>query len=316
MVPDAPSGDSSYDVFSRQQWASFGSPAQSTLPVADISRLVATSEPLLADEVADIYHPLAQFLEMQATSKGDVNTRVDTFLALDRQPVPYIIGIAGGVAVGKSTTARVLQALLRQTASSPRVDLLTTDGFLYPNATLEERGLMDRKGFPESYDQRGLVALLAATKAGAPEVVAPIYSHHAYDIVPGQFQVIRRPDILLVEGLNVLQVNTKGASPDHVVVSDFFDFSIYVDAAETDVAQWFEDRLLDLRATVLQEPDSFFHRFASLPDDEVRAIAHTIWSDINLINLHENVAPTRGRATLILEKDHAHRVHRVLFRRS
>ena len=195
------------------------------------------------------------------------------------------------------------------------MELLTTDGFLFPNATLEARGLMERKGFPESYDQRGLMDALAAIRSGASEVATPVYSHLSYDIVPDAVQLLRHPDIVIVEGLNVLQVNTKGASPENVVVSDYFDFSIYVDAAEDDIARWFTERLLALRATVLQEEESFFHRFAEIPEDDVVRIAQQIWADINLVNLRENVAPTRGRAHLILEKDGEHRVRRVLLRR-
>jgi type I pantothenate kinase len=266
--------------------------------------------------VVDVYLPLSQLVALLAAVKRDAHRRIGTFLAEESDATPFIVGIAGGVAVGKSTTARVLQALLRQSDGQPSVDLLTTDGFLYPNAVLESRGLMERKGFPESYDQRRLVGALAALRAGAAEVPTPVYSHLAYDIVPGELQILRRPDIVIVEGLNVLQVNTKGASPDQVVVSDYFDFSIYVDAAEGDVARWFTERLLALRATVLQEPDSFFHRFAALSDAEVSAIAQRVWAETNLVNLRENVAPTRGRAHLVLEKDRAHRVDRLLLRRS
>jgi type I pantothenate kinase len=218
--------------------------------------------------------------------------------------------------VGKSTTARLLQALLRQSGDKPVVELLTTDGFLQPNAVLEARGLMHRKGFPESYDQRALMEALAAIRAGDAEVVTPVYSHFSYDIVPNEFQVFRRPSIVIVEGLNVLQVTTKGVSRDHAVASDFFDFSIYVDAAEEDIARWFGERLLALRATVLNEPSAYFHRFALLPEDEVAAIGAEIWSSINLVNLRENVAPTRSRAHLVLEKDGEHRVDRLSLRRA
>jgi type I pantothenate kinase len=190
---------------------------------------------------------------------------------------------------------------------------LTTDGFLYPNAVLEEQGLMMRKGFPESYDQRKLVDALAAIKAGHPEVETPVYSHHTYDIVPGESQVIRRPDMLIVEGLNVLEVNTNVA-PDHVMVSDFFDFSIYVDAAEDDVARWFVQRLQGLRATASQEPDSYFRQFAAMSDEQVTAMAEQVWSEVNLVNLVDNIAPTRGRAHMVMEKDGDHRVSRIRLR--
>ncbi|MGA3149874.1 MAG: type I pantothenate kinase [Acidimicrobiales bacterium] len=312
-----PDDDAGFDVFSREHWAAIArSRTESTLSISDTQRLVATGEPVSLDEVVDIYLPLARLLEVIAATKHDERRRIDAFLTRDRAMSPFIVGIAGGVAVGKSTTARVLQALLREGEGGPTVDLLTTDGFLYPNSTLEARGILNRKGFPESYDQRELIQVLAAIRSGAPEVRTPVYSHVAYDIVPGEQQVLRRPNIVIVEGLNVLQVNTKGASPDHVVVSDFFDFSIYVDAAESDVAEWFRNRLLSLRSTVLQAPESYFHRFASMTDQEVTAIAQQVWNEVNLINLQENVAPTRGRAHLIMEKDSQHLVNRVLLRRA
>jgi type I pantothenate kinase len=309
-----PSGDAGYEVFTRERWAALARRSGTKLSDADARSLSATGEPISRDEVADIYLPLSQLLSLMAEVKRKGHRKIATFLAQDHSPGPFIIGIAGGVAVGKSTTARVLQALLQLDATTPTVDLLTTDGFLYPNETLEARGLMARKGFPESYDQRALIEALAAIRSGAAEVRTPVYSHLAYDIVPGELQVLRRPDIVIVEGLNVLQVNTKGASPDHVVVSDFFDVAIYVDAAETDVAEWYRTRLMALRSTVMQESGSFFHRFASMSDEEMTTIAQQVWDGVNLINLRENVAPTRGRAHLVLEKNRAHLVDRVLLR--
>jgi type I pantothenate kinase len=307
-------GDAGYDVFSREEWAALAHRSGNTLSDADARKLAATGEPISLDEVGEVYLPLSQLLTLMAGAKRDRHQNIANFLAQDVNPTPFIIGIAGGVAVGKSTTARVLQALLRLDAASPTVDLLTTDGFLYPNETLEARGLMTRKGFPESYDQRALIEALAAIRGGKPEVSTPVYSHLAYDIVPGQFQVLRRPDIVIVEGLNVLQVNTKGASPDQVVVSDFFDVSIYVDAAEMDVADWYRARLMNLRSTVMTEPDSYFHRFASMSDREMSTIAQQVWDGVNLPNLRENIAPTRGRAHLVLEKDRSHLVDRILLR--
>jgi type I pantothenate kinase len=310
------SSDAGFEVFSRERWLALAHRLDNPMSIADTKTLAAAGEPISLDEVVEIYLPLAQLLALMAELRREAQQRIGDFLSEHHEPSPFVIGIAGGVAVGKSTTARVLQALLQQGDGGPSVDLLTTDGFLYPNATLEAKGLMARKGFPESYDQRALVEALAAIRAGVPEVRTPIYSHLAYDIVPNEFQALRRPDIVIVEGLNVLQVNTKGASPGHVVVSDFFDVSIYVDAAETDVAVWFRERLLSLRSTVLQEPGSFFHRFASMSDEELSTIAQQVWDGVNVINLRENVAPTRGRADLVLEKNGRHLVDRVLLRRS
>ena len=267
------------------------------LSSSDVAALTATGEPVAVDEVTEVYRPLAQLLSLRAAAARDLQHRTDEFLGDDRPATPFVIGIGGSVAVGKSTTARLLQALLSRGPGRPGVDLLTTDGFLYPNAVLEARGLMTRKGFPESYDQRKLVDALAAIKAGQPEVETPVYSHQTYDIVPGRCQVIRHPELVIVEGLNVLQVNTKDASPDQVVVSDFFDFSIYVDAAEDDIARWFGERLQGLRATALQDPDSFFHHFAAMSDEEVAETAQQIWSGINLVNLRENIAPTAAERT-------------------
>jgi type I pantothenate kinase len=311
----SPAVDVGYEVFTRERWAALARRSGTDLTDAEVGQLVATGEPISHEEVMDIYLPMAQFLSLRAQTKRKGQRAIDDFLGDDGGVAPFIIGIAGGVAVGKSTTARVLQALLRKSRGGLSIDLLTTDGFLWPNATLEARGLMGRKGFPESYDQRRLVEALAAIRARAPEVATPVYSHLSYDIVPGELQIFRRPDILIVEGLNVLQVSTKGASPAHVVVSDFFDFSIYVDAAEIDVARWFTERLLTLRS-VIQEPGSFFHRFASLSDDDVTSLAQQVWDQVNLVNLRENVAPTRNRADLVMEKGCDHLVERVLLRRS
>jgi type I pantothenate kinase len=306
--------DAGYEVFTREQWAALAHRSGTNLSDADARKLAATGEPISRDEVGEIYLPLSQLLTLMARLKHNGHQKIAAFLGHGHNPGPFIIGIAGGVAVGKSTTARVLQAVLQLDASSPIVDLLTTDGFLYPNDTLEASGLMARKGFPESYDQRALIEALAAIRGGAAEVRTPVYSHLAYDVVPGEFQVLHQPDIVIVEGLNVLQVNTKEASPDTVVVSDFFDVAIYVDAAETDVANWYQARLMALRSTVMQEPDSYFHRFASMSDEEMSTIAQQVWEGVNLVNLRENIAPTRGRAHLVLEKDRAHLVDRVLLR--
>jgi type I pantothenate kinase len=309
----APPVDVRFQSFSRSQWAALGQPLPNGLSPSDVANLSATGEPAAVDEVTEVYRPLAQLLALRATATAEQQRLTNEFLADDRPAAPFMIGIGGGVAVGKSTTARILQALLGHGPGRPRVELLTTDGFLYPNAVLEEQGLMMRKGFPESYDQRKLVNALAAIKAGQPEVETPVYSHHTYDIVPGESQAIRRPDMLIVEGLNVLEVNTKVA-PDHVMVSDYFDFSIYVDAAEDDVARWFVQRLQGLRATASQEPDSYFRQFAAMSDEQVTAMAEQVWSEVNLVNLVDNIAPTRGRAHMVMEKDGDHRVSRIRLR--
>jgi type I pantothenate kinase len=304
--------DAGFEVFTRPRWAALGKRSTGAPSTGELRRLVATGEPISAQEVVDIYRPLAELLVLMAETRRDAQRRVGAFLGEDRGRTPFIIGIAGGVAVGKSTTARLLQALLGHDRS---VELLTTDGFLFPNATLEARGIMHRKGFPESYDQHWLIDALAAIRAGEEEVGTPVYSHLSYDIVPGELQLICRPDILIVEGLNVLQVPTRGSAPADVVVSDFFDVSIYVDAAETDVAVWFRERLLALRS-VLSEPGSFFHQMASLSDEEVTALGAQVWDRVNLVNLRENIAPTRSRADLIVEKGRDHLVQRVLLRRT
>jgi type I pantothenate kinase len=230
--------------------------------------------------------------------------------------VPYFIGVAGSVAVGKSTFARILQALLSRWPAHPRVDLVTTDGFLSPNAALEARGLLSRKGFPESYDVRRLIEFMTDIKLGRPDVRAPIYSHQAYDIVPGHYQVVDRPDIVIIEGLNVLQTGDVHAGrPPRVFVSDFFDFSIYVDADEADIEAWYIDRFLTLRSTVFRDERAYFHRYASLSDEEAVATAREIWRAINGVNLRDNIRPSRGRAHLILEKGSDHLVKRVRLRR-
>jgi type I pantothenate kinase len=246
---------------------------------------------------------------------ADLFRAADAFLGQPAAKVPYVIGIAGSVAVGKSTTARILQALLMRWPDHPRVDLVTTDGFLHPNEVLDTRGIMNRKGFPESYDVATLIRFLTELKSGQARVRAPVYSHLVYDIVPGEYIEVDRPDILILEGLNVLQTPPADRHLPAVFVSDFFDFSIYVDAEEDDITRWYVDRFLALRETAFRDPASFFRRFAAFSDDEAVAMARSIWEEINGRNLAENIAPTRERARLILEKGPDHAVKRVRLRR-
>jgi type I pantothenate kinase len=262
--------------------------------------------------VADIYLPLSRLLNLYVGATQTLHGATATFLGSAAPRVPYVIGLAGSVAVGKSTASRILQALLSRWPTHPQVDLITTDGFLLPRRVLEARGLMDRKGFPESYDVRRLIRFMADLKSGAPEVFAPVYSHLAYDVVEGDQFVIRQPDIVIVEGLNVLQTGS-GRAP--MFVSDFFDFSIYVDAHEADIEQWYVERFMALRETVFRNPSSYFHKYADLTPEDARATAHRLWQTINLVNLRKNVLPTRDRAHLILEKGRDHAVRKVRLRK-
>jgi type I pantothenate kinase len=298
--------------FTRAQWARLRASTPLPLSEAQLPRLVGINEPMSLDEVSDIYLPLSRLLNLYVAATRTLHAAAATFLGSVGARVPFVVGVAGSVAVGKSTTSRILQALLAHWPSHPRVDLVTTDGFLLPRRVLEARGLLNRKGFPESYDKRRLVQFMSDLKSGAPELKAPIYSHLMYDVVEDEFQVVRNPDIVIVEGLNVLQTGT-GRAP--MFVSDFFDFSIYVDASEADIEQWYIERFLTLRETVFQNPSSYFHRYASLSPAEATDIARTLWRSINLVNLRENVMPTRERAHVILEKGRDHAVRRVRLRK-
>ena len=300
--------------FERAEWARLRANTPLTLSEADLAELQGLNERVSLSEVEAIYLPLTRLLNLQVSATQALHRATDTFLGTRPNPVPYVIGVAGSVAVGKSTFSRVLRALLAHWPNHPHVDLVTTDGFLFPNAVLESRGLMSRKGFPESYDVRRLVQFMEDIKAGG-EARAPVYSHQSYDIVPDEYQIVSHPEIVIVEGLNMLQTGdgAAGKSP-RVFVSDFFDFSIYIDADESDIERWYVDRFQMLRDTVFRDPRSYFHRYASLSEAQATETARGIWREINGVNLRENIQPTKERARLVLEKGPDHAVRRVRLR--
>ena len=300
---------SPYVELHRQHWRELSDATPLPLTNEELEELRGLGEPVDLDEVADVYQPLSRLINLQVAARQRLHASTTTFLGEAAPKVPFVIGIAGSVAVGKSTTARILRTLLARWPDHPRVDLVTTDGFLHPKAELVRRGIMHRKGFPESYDRRALLRFVTEVKSGAEEVSAPVYSHLAYDIVPGQEQVVRRPDILILEGLNVLQ---PGPS---LSVSDLFDFSIYVDAHTEHIERWYTDRFLALRSTAFADPNSHFHHFADLPDEDARVEAKHLWHTINRPNLEDNILPTRPRATLVLRKDGDHAINRVRLRK-
>jgi type I pantothenate kinase len=306
---------SRYTNFSRAEWARLRDATPLTLSEADLTELQGLNEQLSMREVEEVYLPLSRLLNLHVAATRELERVTDRFLGKTVAPNPYILGVAGSVAVGKSTTARVLRALLARWPDHPRVDLVTTDGFLHPNRVLAERGLMARKGFPESYDRRRLVRFVADLKAGAAEVTAPVYSHLVYDILPGEMQAVRQPDILILEGLTVLDGADVRSVDDSLFVSDHFDFSIYVDAPEAHIKEWFLQRFRRLRETAFRDPKSYFGKYAQLSEEEAQAFAGKVWAEINGVNLRENILPTRERAHLILEKGPDHAVGRVRLRR-
>ena len=301
-----------YREIGRGEWARLAAGMAQPLSETEIVQIRGLGDRLDMAEVSQVYLPLSRLLSLYAKSTKQLGAETSAFLHDADSTTPFVVAVAGSVAVGKSTIARLLRELMSRWPDTPRVELVTTDGFLYPNAELERRGIMARKGFPESYDRRALVSFLTEVKSGAPEVRAPFYSHMRYDIVPDAHVTVRRPDVVIVEGLNVLQ---PPPAPHDVAVSDLFDFSVYVDADPAHIAQWYVERFMALKTGAFANPSSFFNVFSHLSDEEAVQTALGYWNDINLPNLMENVQPTRGRASLVLQKAADHTVERVLLRK-
>jgi type I pantothenate kinase len=304
-------GDGPYLDLDRDAWRGLRAATPLSLTAEGLDAVRGLSDPIQLGEVEDVYLPLSRLLRLYFEASAGLRETVGAFLGQQIRPAPFIIAVAGSVAVGKSTTARLLQALVGQWPQRPRTELVTTDSFLYPNAVLEQRGLANRKGFPESYDRRALLRFVQQVRAGAPEVTAPVYSHLAYDILPDQRQRVSRPDVLIVEGINVLQA----APPGALALADFFDFSLYVDARPGDIRRWFLSRLRALRETAFTDPKSPFGRLAEVSEAELDAFGAHIWATVNEVNLVENIQPTRARATLVLHKGADHAVTRIRLRR-
>jgi type I pantothenate kinase len=303
---------SPFNEISREDWAELGNSTELPLTESEIQQIRGLGDFLDIKEVQDVYLPLSRLLNLYVAEHQKLHRVTSDFLGDRAGRVPFIIGVAGSVAVGKSTVSRLLKELLSRWEGTPRVEMITTDGFLYPNAELERRGLMTRKGFPESYDRMALLKFVADIKSGVAEVSAPVYSHLVYDIVEGETNVVRNPDVLIVEGLNVLQ---SPGTDQSLALSDFFDFKIYVDAETANIEQWFLERFGKLRETAFTNPESYFHRYSEMPYEKALERAKEIWSTINLPNLVENIVPTRSRATLVLHKGTKHAVERVLLRK-
>jgi type I pantothenate kinase len=312
MPETQPAQPSPFVEIDREDWAELAPSTKLPLTEQEIIQLRGLGDRLDMSEVNDVYLPLSRLINLYAAGAKSLHQSTSAFLHGRNQSTPFVIGVAGSVAVGKSTTARLLRELLARWDDTPRVELVTTDGFLYPNAELERRGLMERKGFPESYDRRALLRFVSNVKSGVQEVRAPFYSHLRYDIVPDAEIVVRHPDILIVEGLNVLQPPAAGG---RLAISDLFDFSVYVDARTSDIANWYVERFLSLQRGAFANPASYFHRFASLSEEDAIALSRTIWTSINEPNLLQNVLPTRPRASLVLRKGSNHAVASVLLRK-
>jgi type I pantothenate kinase len=305
-------GASPFVDFDRAAWAGLGDTVPLPLTAEELIRIRSVGDPVDLDEVREVYLPLSRLLTLHVQEGGRLYRAYRTFLGAREARTPFVVGVAGSVSVGKSTTARLLALLLARWPQHPRVELVTTDGFLWPNAELERRGLMARKGFPESYDRRALLRFVMAVKAGQPQVSAPVYSHLTYDIVPGERAVTHRPDILLLEGLNVLAPAPAGAA---LAVSDFIDFSVYVDAAAQDIRRWYVERFLRLRETAFRDPSSYFRRYAGMDEAAATERAEQLWATINGPNLERNVAPTLARANVVLRKGPEHNVTGVRLRK-
>ncbi|MBB6455327.1 type I pantothenate kinase [Salirhabdus euzebyi] len=307
---------SPYMTFTKEEWAKLRFNTPMTLTKEEINELQGVNEQLSMAVVSNVYLPLTRLINLYITASQQLHTVSDTFLGKNTSKVPYIIGLAGSVAAGKSTAARIIQALLSKWPNHPKVEIITTDGYLYPNAVLESKGLMNKKGFPESYNTKALVDCLAKLKSGAKEVRVPVYSHLQYDILPGQYKIINKPDIVIVEGINVLQTpKLEGNTLPSIFVSDFFDLSIYVDANETDLLRWYVERFKKLRGTAFNDPNSYFKRYANLSDEEAVKTATSIWNNINQINLKKNIEPTKNRADIILKKELDHEITTINLRK-